>query len=56
MWYSDVVIELFQSEFNSSQRSDRYVDKSLLALHFFFFKFWHWQAAVFPNNYVKYFL
>ena len=31
MWYSNVLIELFQSEFSSCQRSDRYVDKSPLS-------------------------
>jgi hypothetical protein len=34
MWYSNVVIELFQIEFSSPRQSDRYVDKLLLSLHF----------------------
>jgi len=35
MWYSNVLIELFQTEFFSlSQRSDKYMDKFLLVLKF----------------------
>ena len=36
MWYSNVLIELFQTEFfRLSQRSDKYMDKFLLPLKFF---------------------
>jgi hypothetical protein len=49
MWYSNVLIELFQTEKNYLSGL-RYVDKSLLTLLFVSNLFWHWQAAALPTQ------